>query len=338
MVVVGGELLALLLSVTGGLVDVFGSRIRVQGRDTLPGELEVIGPVEISLLGFGVWLDHAPLPGGYLSGNVVEGGIAKADDNDVPGPAPLVDAVDVDIGQRLLEWVQGILGVIFCAEQPLLLSRQRRKQNRAPGFLPQPGERPGDFQKAGGAGGVIDGAVVDLVAGQGLVPAKVVPVGGIDHVLVLELRIAALQLRDHVPRLDAPERVVETETRPGVERHGAEILPHRGLLEFVKAFAASREQLLRLLQRDPGFHGDLAHILVRGVDVEVLASPSGADDGPRVTCRAGLVNNHGGRGAFAGGDLVLVGPAAVISHGPALEHFLVQFRGVGGVRNRRVVD
>src|SRR5277367_496738 len=49
------------------------------------------------------------------------------------------------------------------------------------------------------------------------------------------------------------------------------------------------------------------------------------------------MNDDRGGGALLGGDLVLVGPAAIVSHGAALKHFRIELGGICGIRDGRIV-
>src|SRR5690606_23340573 len=103
-----------------------------------------------------------------------------------------------------------------------------------------------------------------------------------------------------------------------------EILAERRLLQLVEILSARGEELLRLLELNPGFDSDAPHIPVSRLDVEVLAPPASGDYLPRIAGRASLVNDDRGRCALLRGDLVLVGPAPVVGHRLALEHLLVE--------------
>jgi hypothetical protein len=71
-------------------------------------------------------------------------------------------------------------GVIFGAEQALFLRRPGGEDDAARRFRPG-GEGAGDFEQLGGAGGIVDGAVADGVAGRvGAVAAIGVPMRAIE--------------------------------------------------------------------------------------------------------------------------------------------------------------
>ena len=59
VIVLLGVLVLLLLGVVGRLVDVIPPRLGIERRDTLLGELEVVGAVVVALLGLGVGTDRA---------------------------------------------------------------------------------------------------------------------------------------------------------------------------------------------------------------------------------------------------------------------------------------
>src|SRR6266436_7312682 len=77
-------------------------------------------------------------------------------------------------------------------QKTALLRRGGDEQDRTTGRLCKRGECLGDFEKRCHARGIIDGAMVDLIvlaARQLAIPPEMVPMGGIDHVLVLVLRV-----------------------------------------------------------------------------------------------------------------------------------------------------
>ena len=104
------------------------------------------------------------------------------------GRSPEVDHVEVDVGQRAFQRIERMRGVVLGAEQPFLLGGHGQEQDRSLGGRLDLGKRVGDFEDRGDARGVVRGPIVDLITLEGRVAPQVVPVGGIDHRLVLERR------------------------------------------------------------------------------------------------------------------------------------------------------
>src|SRR5690606_18317401 len=123
------------------------------------------------------------------------------------------------------------------------------------------------------------------------VAPEVIPVRGVDDVLVPQLRIRALQLRDHVPGPDLARGAGRAERGRAAERDRPEVTPRRGGLEGVEVLARGREQLPRPGFRDPRLDLDPARVPARRRDVEVLPAPAPDHDLPRVAGRPGLVDD-----------------------------------------------
>src|ERR1044072_919259 len=99
---------------------------------------------------------------------------------------------------------RGALGELLGAQEALLRGGDEADGDGAPRRLGQRLEGAGDGEQLGAAGCVVAGAVVDAVAGGvGLADAEVVVMGGEDHPLLRELRVAAGDLAHHVGGLDA---------------------------------------------------------------------------------------------------------------------------------------
>ena len=119
--------------------------------------------------------------------------------------------------------------------------------------------------------GVVHGAVVDPVAVDRLADAEVIPVRGVDDVLVLERGVAAFELGHDVLRVDRAQRVADRHRRGDAERHRLERRASPPALQRVEVLAGHREELLRLVERDPAFDGRAAHVLVGRDEIELLA-------------------------------------------------------------------
>jgi hypothetical protein len=88
---------------------------------------------------------------------------------------------------------------ILAAEQALLFTGDEQHHHRTPRPLRQRREGARHGQELRTPGGIVLGAVVDLVAGLvRLADAEVIVVRAVNHHFVLELRIAARQHARHV--------------------------------------------------------------------------------------------------------------------------------------------
>jgi hypothetical protein len=233
VVVAGGELVLALPAVALGLADDVLTGMGVEGGHALFRELEVVGAVEKSLLGFGVGCEHAVLAGKDGGGDVLQGGAAVADDLDVAGRTEDLDAVDVEVGERVAQRVERLLRVVAGAEQAFLFGGQGEEEQAAlrPLGRGQGGEGLRQFDERRGAGGVVVGAVENLVAGQPRVAAEVVPVRGVDDVFMRAGRIGAGKAGDDVARGDVANGVGDGEVALERERDGAEIAVRGGFFE-----------------------------------------------------------------------------------------------------------
>ena len=174
--------------------------------------------------------------------------------------------------------------------------------------------------------GVVLGAVVDLVAGRvGLADAEVIVVRGVDHHLVLELRIAARQQARDVRRAHARDLVVELD-------RGRAVPSGTGLKLrlFAAATSLSRSWPPAFTRRRAAVLGgpalELDARLALGGQLELLAAPGGLHHLPRIAGRRrGVHDDHAGR-AMARGAFVLVGPAAVVQARLAREQLRIPVR------------
>ena len=107
---------------------IFDALLRVERRHALLGEVEMVRPVVEALLGFRVRTNDAALLSGSVASVVIEIGGAVADERQIARPAVHVESVHVDVGRCLRERVDRRDRVVLRAEQPLLLSRDRKKQ------------------------------------------------------------------------------------------------------------------------------------------------------------------------------------------------------------------
>ena len=129
----------------------------------------------------------------------------------------------------------------------------------------------------------------------GVADAEVIPVGRVDDVLVLQLRIAAFELGDDVLRVDRAQRVLDRDRR--LEPSGTGLNSRVGacFLSASKSWPAILQDLLRRVERDPAFDGRAAMFL-SGVTRSKFSRRIALDDRERIAGRPGLVDDeHAGR-------------------------------------------
>ncbi len=76
--------------------------------------------------------------------------------------------------------------------------------------------------------------MIDVCPGSVGLRAEMIPVRGINHVLILQRRIAAGAFSDDVVRLDGAQRIVNIDLSAHAKRHGVEIRTHCLLLQRVE--------------------------------------------------------------------------------------------------------
>src|SRR5690606_7615777 len=103
------------------------------------------------------------------------------------------------------------------------------------------------------------------------------------------------------------------------QRHRTEVAAARLHLEGVEVEAGAAEQVDGDVALDPALDRHALGGRVLAHDVELRAGPAVVDGGPAIGGRGGLVHDDDAGGSAAGRLLVLVGPAPVIGHGPAVE-------------------
>ena len=145
----------------------------------------MVGTVVEALFRITVASDGAPLDGGEPSQNIFQFGLADAEDRHVARRRGEGQHVDVDVGRRLRQRIDRVGGIGFRAQQPLFLGRDVQEDHgafRRRAVL----EGAGHFDQAGRAGGVVPGAVEDVVPRLVLLPrlADVVPVGGVEDIFI----------------------------------------------------------------------------------------------------------------------------------------------------------
>jgi hypothetical protein len=153
----------------------------------------------------------------------------------------LVDTVHVDDGQGILEGVKRSRRIVFRAQQTEFLGSHREKHDRSARRGTKARVGFGDFEQTSRSARIIEGAVINLVAFQRRVAAKMIPVGRVDHVLVADLRIRSLEPRNHILRLDFANGIRQFERRFRGNRHRPEISTDRCTLQLVEIMARRLE-------------------------------------------------------------------------------------------------
>ena len=142
-------------------------------------------------------------------------------------------------------------------------SLRRRRQLR---------ERARDLEQPGRPGRVVFRAVVDRVAVHRRADAEVVPVRGVDHVLVLQRRIAAFELASTFFESIGAQLVVRSSsTRARPSGTGLKSRVAACALSASKSWPAIFSSGAALIERDPALDRRAAHVLVRRDEVELLA-------------------------------------------------------------------
>ncbi len=138
-----------------------------------------------------------------------------------------------------------MLGVIFGAAQPGFFGRNRHEHRRPLRLMLQRGPGARHLDDHGAAGGVIHRAVVNGVAIHRRANSQMIPMRGEDHGFRLELRIAALHLRDHVVGLNLPDLARDVGANVDAERNGLEVARVGGGQHLVDGLAGQAPAVSR---------------------------------------------------------------------------------------------
>ena len=191
----------MLLPEAGRLADVIIARLDVEGRQALLGELELVRAVEAAVFGTLVCQHHAALCARGGCKRIVKVRVPQAYHLHVAGVAPEVHPIDVDIRQGIAQRMERVARVELRPQQTALLAGGSDEKYRSTRWHRQRAKRARQFQQGRHAGGIIERTVKYLLVlgpRQPGVPAKVVPMRGVQHVLVLEGGIRALDQANHV--------------------------------------------------------------------------------------------------------------------------------------------
>src|SRR6185436_12722710 len=187
-----------------------------------------------------------------------------ADLRQVAGAAQEVATVVVDIGGYLPGRKGRVQRVVLAAQQSLLLARDEQYEDGATRPLGQRGKGARDGQQLRTAGGIVLGAVVDLVPGLvWLTDAEVIVVRGIDHHFVFQLRIAAGQQAGDVRGAHARDVILEADRGAQVDGHGPELRAAGQLHQLVEIGAAGLQQPSGGVFRGPALELDARLVLGR---------------------------------------------------------------------------
>ena len=252
---------------------------------------------------------------GHLGGAGVQAAALGAGHADVVRLADEVHAVEVQVGGRFRQRPQGRARIGRAAQHARFLASRPQEDLRAARRLFHGHLRHG--QQGRRARGVVDGAVVDMVAlscaGVAFVIlAQVVPVRRIDHGFVLEFRVRARHDAGHVELLDAADLAIDCHLDRRVQGDGAERACFRLRAQGVQVLPGLLEQGARHVFLQPAFHR-----IARAGQVEALVAEAVGGHRPRIRGGRRRVDQQDPGGALAQRFLVLVDPAAVIREGLA---------------------
>ncbi len=245
---------------------------------------------------------------------------ALAPRGDVAGRAIRAEHLDVQHGGGLVQRGERVRGVVAGPEQALLFGGQRHEVQRAL-RLRAGSEDAAQLQHGGHAGGVVDRTATDAVAlGIGLADTESIPMRGEDHRFI-GMRTAR-QLGHHVAgdHLLALELEVHRELRIA-QGHRLEGRGHGAALLGLEIQARIAEQLLGQAALHPATH---RHVLGQGLlagafDIKQRRGTRALHRGPAIRGGCGLVHDQHALRTAARGFFELVGPAAVVGHGLAIE-------------------
>ena len=268
--------------------------------------------------GHGIGGEAAALRGSGGGDVVLQAQMPVAGGGDVPGRAIRLKSVPVEHRHGLRQRIEGVGGIVFRAQKALFLGGEG---DEAHGPL-RPrlgGEDPGQFQQGGDAAGIVHRAVVDAVTLRvRQADAQMVPVGGIEDVFVR--MDPAGQQGHHIVRDDGARLHLEVGAEPlRPQGHRTEVGGLGPCLLRLEVEARAAEQVHRLVPLDPAFQQGMGLARGRSDHVELRGAVGILHRGPAIGGRGGLVHDQHAHGPLAGGFLVLVGPAAVIGHGLAVE-------------------
>ena len=281
------------------------------------GHGEMIGAVEEAAFGQAFLGDDATLLGRKLGEIVLQHILALADQDHVLGLAGGLEHVDGEVGDRLVERVDRVLGIKFRPQQAAFLRRPGGEDDRTvrggAGF-----EGSGYLEQAGHAERIIIGAgTIDAALRVGRTLAIGVPMGAIHDRLIRAL--GAGDAGDDIGALHhfLGDREGGGEAGPlefdRLEFRRAGLLAQRGQI-----LTGAGEQGLGGLTLDPALHLQAGQLVGRADEVVILAAGTD-DDVPAIAGARRVMDDQRADRAVAGCFLELVGPAAIIGHGLAAE-------------------
>ena len=93
------------------------------------------------------------------------------------------------------------MGEVVGAQQSHFFSGHKNKQHGPARRLREAGIGPRDFQQGGGAGGVVEGAVTNVVAIHCRADSEMIHMRGVDHILVAQSADRSLSVRQQCSEL-----------------------------------------------------------------------------------------------------------------------------------------
>ena len=292
--------------------------LEIKHRQAVLGEAEMVGAIIIALFRRRLQRGDAALRRQGAVEIGVELRLALADHHHIPGEPGDAERVHVDAANGLGEGKNGVLAIIGRTQQARFLRRHRQEHLAAVG---RPGLHIGLCQRdqRGGAGGVVDRAVADVVpVGRRLAAAQMIPMRAVEHIFVRAG--LARQQRNDIFRAMLAQVIVEGDVRLHAgQRHGLEAGLLGGPHLRVKVHARAGEQRLRLVLLDPADRGGLVGIAIGAVGDMLRAGPARLHDIPAIGGGHRVMDDDRGGCALARGFLIFVGPAAIIGHRAAVE-------------------
>ena len=186
VVVTVGDVVVLFGEAPGGVV-AFVERACADGEGghSGAGHGEVVGAVVVAGFGVGVGDDgEVEAVGGGLDGGIEAGALGAGDGGFEGLTAEGLDVVVVEVEGDLAGGDGRMLAKVFGAEQALLLCGDGGEDDGVGRLAGHGGPDAGEFHEDGAAGGVVGGAVVDVVAGHAGDEAEMVVVGGVEDGLI----------------------------------------------------------------------------------------------------------------------------------------------------------